>query len=141
MHPTTAGHQLLAQEFAQAAGAQLPISPVPEPETWALMLAGGVIAGVIGPEIATATHDLFAPVEFVGSFVALAVVAAVALLVVQFVDIPVPSGDEWQGATRPLLEILSQPKAAVAVYEQDPRVEGLVLHKHGIFTFGASARA
>ena len=31
-------------------------------------------------------------------------------------------------------------KAAAAVYEQDPGVEGLILLKHGIFTFGATAR-
>ena len=31
-------------------------------------------------------------------------------------------------------------KAAAELFEDDPRVEGLVLHKHGIFTFGESAR-
>jgi rhamnose utilization protein RhaD (predicted bifunctional aldolase and dehydrogenase)/NAD(P)-dependent dehydrogenase (short-subunit alcohol dehydrogenase family) len=31
-------------------------------------------------------------------------------------------------------------KAAAEVFEQDPKVEGLVLHKHGIFTFGETAR-
>jgi rhamnose utilization protein RhaD (predicted bifunctional aldolase and dehydrogenase) len=31
-------------------------------------------------------------------------------------------------------------RRAAEVYEQDPEVEGLILHKHGIFTFGASAR-
>ncbi len=31
-------------------------------------------------------------------------------------------------------------KKAAEVYEQNPKVEGLILHKHGIFTFGASAR-
>jgi rhamnose utilization protein RhaD (predicted bifunctional aldolase and dehydrogenase)/NAD(P)-dependent dehydrogenase (short-subunit alcohol dehydrogenase family) len=31
-------------------------------------------------------------------------------------------------------------KKAAAVYEADRNVEGLILHKHGIFTFGASAR-
>ncbi len=31
-------------------------------------------------------------------------------------------------------------KAAAEVFEQDPHVEGLILHKHGIFTFGATAR-
>ena len=30
-------------------------------------------------------------------------------------------------------------KAAAQVFEQKPDVEGLVLHKHGIFTFGESA--
>jgi rhamnose utilization protein RhaD (predicted bifunctional aldolase and dehydrogenase)/NAD(P)-dependent dehydrogenase (short-subunit alcohol dehydrogenase family) len=31
-------------------------------------------------------------------------------------------------------------KAAAQAYEADPGVEGLILHKHGIFTFGADAR-
>jgi rhamnose utilization protein RhaD (predicted bifunctional aldolase and dehydrogenase)/NAD(P)-dependent dehydrogenase (short-subunit alcohol dehydrogenase family) len=31
-------------------------------------------------------------------------------------------------------------KLAAEVYEQDPRVEGLLLLKHGLFTFGSSAR-
>ncbi|TMI99079.1 MAG: bifunctional aldolase/short-chain dehydrogenase [Alphaproteobacteria bacterium] len=31
-------------------------------------------------------------------------------------------------------------KAAADVYERDPAVEGLILHRHGIFTFGADAR-
>ena len=31
-------------------------------------------------------------------------------------------------------------KAAAAVFEQNPQVEGLILHKHGIFTFGEDAR-
>jgi rhamnose utilization protein RhaD (predicted bifunctional aldolase and dehydrogenase)/NAD(P)-dependent dehydrogenase (short-subunit alcohol dehydrogenase family) len=30
-------------------------------------------------------------------------------------------------------------KAAAQVFEQDPHVDGLILHKHGIFTFGESA--
>jgi NAD(P)-dependent dehydrogenase (short-subunit alcohol dehydrogenase family)/ribulose-5-phosphate 4-epimerase/fuculose-1-phosphate aldolase len=32
-------------------------------------------------------------------------------------------------------------KEAARVFEQKPDVEGLILHKHGIFTFGESARA
>ncbi len=31
-------------------------------------------------------------------------------------------------------------KAAAEVFEQNPQAEGLILHKHGIFTFGGSAR-
>jgi rhamnose utilization protein RhaD (predicted bifunctional aldolase and dehydrogenase)/NAD(P)-dependent dehydrogenase (short-subunit alcohol dehydrogenase family) len=31
-------------------------------------------------------------------------------------------------------------KKSAEVFEQDAKVEGLILHKHGIFTFGASAR-
>lgn len=40
VHPTAQAHALLAQGFADAVGAQLPVTAVPEPETWALMLLG-----------------------------------------------------------------------------------------------------
>jgi MFS family permease len=80
------------------------------------VLAGGVAAAVIGPEIARLTHDMFEPVAFGGSFAALALLACLALLVVQRIDIPVPTGEEQTGAARPLAELLAQPKAAVAVF-------------------------
>ena len=31
-------------------------------------------------------------------------------------------------------------KLAAQVYEANPTVEGLILHKHGVFSFGESAR-
>ena len=42
-------------------------------------------------------------------------VAIVAQIVVRFIDIPAPKGDERHGATRPLLELLAQPKVIVAL--------------------------
>src|SRR4051812_5200407 len=46
-------------------------------------LAGGVIAAVLGPELAKLTKDLLAPIAFAGSFASLIVVAIIALLVLQ----------------------------------------------------------
>ncbi|MBL8805944.1 MAG: MFS transporter [Rhodospirillales bacterium] len=81
-----------------------------------LVIAGGVLAAILGPELARHTHDLFAPVAFAGSFVAVSLAAVVALAVVQFVDIPVPAEAERAAVGRPLPVILAQPKAAVAVF-------------------------
>jgi MFS family permease len=81
-----------------------------------LVIGGGVLAAIIGPEMAHLTHDLFAPVEFAGSFVAVSIAAMIAFAVVQFVDIPVPAAAERAVTGRPLAVILAQPKAAVAVF-------------------------
>ncbi len=88
-------------------------------------LAGGVIAALIGPELAKRTKDLLvyladagwpvAPVPFAGSFIALTAVAFVALLVIQFVRIPMPTAEERGGGGRPLSEIMRQPVFIVAV--------------------------
>jgi MFS family permease len=101
----------LFYRFAAADGASGPWKS----KAISYVLAGGVIAGAIGPELAKATHDLMAPIAFAGSFAALVVVAIVAVGVIQFIDIPVPSGDERHGGTRTLGRLLSQPKATVAL--------------------------
>jgi MFS family permease len=78
-------------------------------------LAGGIIAAVLGPELAKLTKDLLAPVMFAGSFASLSLVAILALIVLQFIDIPRPQVENQRDTGRPLLEILRQPMAIVAV--------------------------
>jgi MFS family permease len=78
-------------------------------------LAGGVIAAVLGPELAKLTKDILAPVTFAGSFASLTFVALLALVVLQFIDIPQPPAEDQRDTGRPLGEIFRQPLAIVAV--------------------------
>jgi MFS family permease len=79
------------------------------------VLTGGVLAAVIGPELAKHTKDLFAPVVFAGSFASLIGMALLALLIIQFVVIPRPTEAERRDVQRPLGEIARQPAFIVAV--------------------------
>jgi predicted MFS family arabinose efflux permease len=79
------------------------------------VLAGGVLAAIIGPELAKHTKDLLAPVTFAGSFASLILTALVALVILQFVRIPRPSEAERREAQRPLAVIARQPAFMVAV--------------------------
>jgi MFS family permease len=79
-----------------------------------LVMAGGVIAAVLGPQLAKWSHDWFSPVSYAGAFVAIAVMQTLAGLMVQFVRIPRPSAAERSIAGRPLLEIVCQPVFIVA---------------------------
>jgi MFS family permease len=79
-----------------------------------LVMAGGVIAAVLGPQLAKWSHDWFSPVSYAGAFVAIAVMQSLAGLMVQFVRIPRPSAAERSIAGRPLLEIVRQPVFIVA---------------------------
>jgi MFS family permease len=79
-------------------------------------LAGGVIAAVLGPELAKLTKDMLAPVTFAGSFAALIGVAMLALIVLQFIRIPELRWDEQRDSGRPLGEIFRQPLAITAVF-------------------------
>ena len=79
-----------------------------------LVMAGGLLGAVIGPNLAQRTRTLV-EVPFVGAYLALAVVALLSLLVMQFIDFPkasTPQGDASTG--RPLREIVRQPAFVVA---------------------------
>lgn len=78
------------------------------------VLAGGVIAALLGPELAKYTKDLLAPVTFAGSFASLTLVAFVSLTVLQFIRIKRPSEAERHEAQRPLSIIVRQPAFVVA---------------------------
>ena len=86
------------------------------PRAISLVLAGGVVAALVGPELAKWSFDLFAPILFAGSFVVIAVVQGLSLLFLAFVEIPKPSVEERKNSGRPLAEIVRQPVFIVAVF-------------------------
>ncbi len=78
------------------------------------VLAGGVLAAFLGPNLATLTrHGLGVP--FAGSYAALIGVMLLALSIAALLTIPRPGINEQQGASRPLGEIARQPAYLVAV--------------------------
>lgn len=79
-----------------------------------LVLAGGVVGGLLGPQTARLGRDLFAT-PFQGSFLILAAFALVALAVQSQVHVPPPVHDERSGRGRPLGQIARQPTFIVAV--------------------------
>lgn len=79
------------------------------------VLAGGVIAAVIGPELAKWSRDLFSPVMFAGGFTAMMGLSAVTILLLTRVDIPVPRAAERASSGRDLSVIARQPAFVVAV--------------------------
>ena len=79
-----------------------------------LVLAGGVVGGLLGPQTARLGRDLFAT-PFQGSFLMLAAFALVALAVQSQVHVPPPVHDERSGRGRPLGQIARQPTFVVAV--------------------------
>jgi len=94
--------------FAAADGA----SPAFRPKALSWVMAGGVFAGVIGPQLVTWTMDLWAPNLFVVSYLAQAGVALLAMGVLSGVDLPRPARAAPAG--RPLAEIVRQPRFLIA---------------------------
>jgi len=80
-----------------------------------LVLAGGLIGAVAGPNLASFTRDLMAQ-PFLGAYLALAAVALVSMVVMAGVRFPpAPPSAAMAGSGRPLREIARQPAFIVAV--------------------------
>ncbi|MFT5116272.1 MAG: MFS family permease [Parasphingorhabdus sp.] len=77
------------------------------------VLAGGVLAAFIGPNLANATRN-FGEAEFAGSYAALLVVYLLSLVLISFSTIPAPSAEEQKSGGRKLSEIVRQPVFFVA---------------------------
>jgi MFS family permease len=91
------------------------VGPAYKEKALSWVLAGGILGGVIGPDLAQRTRDLFAGGSFVGAYVVLVGVALVALVVISFIPFaPLPQAPAGQPG-RPLREIARQPVFIVAV--------------------------
>jgi MFS family permease len=79
-----------------------------------LVLAGGLVGGILGPTTSRLTIDLFAT-KFVGAYLALIGFALLTMLLLRFIRIPTPSAAEQRVSGRPLMVIAAQPTFLVAV--------------------------
>ncbi|MDA9526119.1 MFS transporter [Bradyrhizobium sp. CCBAU 11434] len=95
--------------FAAADGA----SAAYRPKAVSWVMAGGVFAGVLGPQLVQWTMDVWSPYLFAFSFLVQAAVALVAMGIVAGVDMPKPAPADLHGG-RPLLTIVSQPRFIAA---------------------------
>ncbi|MFY7907288.1 MAG: MFS transporter, partial [Burkholderiaceae bacterium] len=112
-----AGYYSANGQLYRFAAAEL-AAPAFKEKAVSLVLAGGLIGAVLGPNLASRTRTL-AEVPFMGAYLALALVAVVAMVVMAMVSFPVaeptakgPDGQVDQG--RPLGEIMRQPVFIVA---------------------------
>ncbi len=80
-----------------------------------LTLAGGIVGGVTGPEMAKRTYELFADHPYLGSYMSLGFVCLLAMLILTRLDIPKLSDKEILEPGRPLIKIMQQPEFIVAV--------------------------
>jgi MFS family permease len=79
-----------------------------------LVLAGGLVGGILGPTTSRFTVDLLAP-RFTGAYLALIGFALATMVVLRFIRIPPLDEKSKAKGGRPLAEIARQPKFVIAV--------------------------
>jgi len=95
--------------FAAADGASMAFRP--KAVSW--VMAGGVFAGVLGPQLVQWTMDIWSPYLFAFSFMVQAAVALVAMAILAGVDAPRPAPSDLHRG-RPLFAIARQPRFIAA---------------------------
>jgi MFS family permease len=79
-----------------------------------LVLAGGLVGGILGPTTSRYTVDLL-DAKFMGAYLALILFALIAIALLRLVEVPNPAAEERATSGRPMHEIARQPKFMVAV--------------------------
>ncbi len=80
-----------------------------------LVMAGGVLAGFIGPQTAKWSVELLAPLTFAGVYLMVAAFSCLVVIVVQALDVPQLTAAEKLEGGRPVLQIMRQPAYLVAL--------------------------
>ncbi len=103
---------VLSFRFAAADG----VAPQRRARALSLVMAGGVAAGVVGPQLVTWTMDLWKPYTFAATFLVQAAVAAVSAFVLLGVQLQaITAKGQVPAAGRPLAVIAQQPRFIAAV--------------------------
>ncbi|MBM3517406.1 MAG: MFS transporter [Alphaproteobacteria bacterium] len=88
--------------------------PAFRPRAISLVLAGGVVAAFVGPELAKLSRNALDAL-YAGSYLAVLGVLGATLVLLYFVAVPPSSRSDGTRRGRPLTEILGQPACVVAV--------------------------
>jgi len=109
---TFAGYYAANASLYRFAAAEI-AAPEAREKAVSLVMAGGLIGAVLGPNLATWTRELLA-VPFAGAYVALCGVALVSLVLMSFLSFPPAPAKGATDGGRPLGEIMRQPVFIVA---------------------------
>ena len=60
------------------------------PKAISWVMTGGILAGVVGPQLVVWTKDAMPPILFAGTYIGQAVIALMAGIILSFIDIPKP---------------------------------------------------
>lgn len=91
-------------------------SPAFKSKALSLVMGGGVLAAVAGPELAKHTRDLLAPISFAGCYAVIAGLCFINVILLQAGRFAAPpSAAERASSGRPLADIARQPRFIAAV--------------------------
>ncbi len=100
-------------QFYRFAAAEI-VPPENKSKAISWVLAGGLAAAFVGPNVASWTKELLPNATFSASYACIALFSLGVVVVQQFLKVPLPTLSETSGTVRPLLTILTRPIFVVA---------------------------
>ncbi len=100
----------IAQQYRFAASEVA--TPDWRPRAIALVMAGGVLAALLGPLLVRNTKELVPPIMFLGTYLALAVLPLICMTLLQFAALP--PATPMQSIKTPVFSIMKRPTFIVA---------------------------
>ena len=91
------------------------VDMINRPKAISYVMAGGVVAAFIGPNLANMARELFPQEPFAGGFVFITIFYTLIFIIVGFIQFPKVEIEQIKSTGRPLLELISQPAFMVAV--------------------------
>jgi MFS family permease len=91
------------------------VNEINRPKAISYVMAGGVIAAFIGPNLANFGRSMFTEIQFAGGFIYVTGLYLLVFVILSFIKLPPPSLEKNQGSGRPLSHIIKQPTFIVAV--------------------------
>ncbi|MEJ0015442.1 MAG: MFS transporter [Acetobacteraceae bacterium] len=88
-------------------------APQARPRAIALVMAGGVLAAIIGPEIVKRTNMMLPPLTFLGTYLCLTVLPVISAVLLLFIRLP--AAVRQTGAPVPFHRIIARPNFLTAV--------------------------
>ncbi len=82
----------------------------------AWVMAGGVVAAIVGPTLAKFTREIVFNAPFAASYACLLFFYLASMVLLRFARIPQPTVEEQRNVPRPLIRIATQPTFLVAVF-------------------------
>lgn len=84
------------------------------PQAISWVIAGGIVAAVLGPWLATGSRNWFDSELYIGAFVTVLALQFLSMFFLLFLEIPLPVKSKVKAVLRPLAVIVRQPKFFVA---------------------------
>jgi len=91
------------------------VGPIKKSLAISLVMAGGVIAAFIGPNLANWSSNMFSSYQFAGPFVVLLGVYVLSVFTIAFADLPKKQNTQDNQGGRPVSQLIMQPVFLVAV--------------------------